>query len=213
MSEEEDSEVFSEPADELDTNESAFQAEEGDTSAESDVEEYDEWTGFSRSSEAGEDPVPSPVKLQEVAAVTSTPQPASKYIPPHLRKVAADVRTQSSESLVKLTKQLKGLLNRYDAYLLSLYIYIYAHGVSSLSEQNMASILDGVEETFRSYSRNGMCTAVYRKMSLTQLKHSRYDLHVNQPDSRWNLVTHHPLGILCRALRSFCSWPIPYDRR
>ena len=114
MSEEGASEVDSESADELD---SVFQAEEGDTSAESDGE-YDEWTGFGRSSEAGEDPVPSPVKLQEVAAVTPTPQPASKYIPPHLRK-AADIQTQSSESLVKLTKRLKGLLNRYDAHLLS----------------------------------------------------------------------------------------------
>ena len=86
-----------------------------DTSA-----EFDEWTGFDQSSEVDEDPVPPLGKPQGTTAVTSNPQPASKYVPPHLRKAAADVQTQSSESLVKLIKQLKGLLNRYATYLLSL---------------------------------------------------------------------------------------------
>lgn len=85
--------------------------EEGNAHTESD-EEYDEWTGFGHSSEADEDPVPSPAKLQVTSAITLSPQPGIKYIPPHLRKAAADVQGQTSEAIAKLTKQLKGLLNR-----------------------------------------------------------------------------------------------------
>ena len=112
MSEEEDSGLGSECAGGLDADGSDYQAE-GDTSAESDEDDYGEWTGFGQSSESDEDHAPGPPKFQETAAPTSTPQPGSKYIPPHLRKAAADVQSQPSESLVKLTKQLNGLLNRY----------------------------------------------------------------------------------------------------
>lgn len=92
--------------------------EEADTSAESDEDYYDEWTGFGRRSEVDEDPTSPPVKPQETPAATPAPQPESKYIPPHLRKVAAGAQGQPSESLVRLTKQLKGFLNRYATRLL-----------------------------------------------------------------------------------------------
>ena len=90
--------------------------EEGDTSAESDEDDYGEWTGFGHSSGADEDPTPGPPKPHEAAATTPTPQFGSRYIPPHLRKEVADAQSQPSESLVKLTKQLNGLLNRYVAH-------------------------------------------------------------------------------------------------
>ncbi|KAF9648687.1 hypothetical protein BDM02DRAFT_3155622 [Thelephora ganbajun] len=128
-------------ADELDVNESISQAEEGNTNTESDDEDYGEWTGFGQRSEPDEDTVPPPVKPQETATTMPTPQPGSKYAPPHLRKVAPGVQSQSSESLVKLTRQLKGLLNR-------------------LSEQNISSILDGVEETYRNHSRNDITSTL-----------------------------------------------------
>lgn len=84
------------------------QTEECFASADSE-EDYEEWMGFDQSSETDEDPmIPPP------------PRPGSKYVPPHLRKEAADTQAQLSESLVKLTKQLKGLLNRYSTYLLPL---------------------------------------------------------------------------------------------
>lgn len=92
--------------------------EESDANTESD-EDYGEWTGFDRSSEADEDAIPPPGKPQEAVVVPPPIQPGSKYIPPHLRGAVADVQTQSSESLVRLTKHLKGLLNRYATSLLS----------------------------------------------------------------------------------------------
>lgn len=116
--EEMEEELVSETADELDASKSDSEVEEGDTSAESDEDDYDEWTGFGQSSEVDEDPISPPTKPRETAANASTPLSGSKYVPPHLRKAATDV--QSSESLVKLIKQLKGLLNRYSAYLLPL---------------------------------------------------------------------------------------------
>lgn len=138
--------------DELNVNESDSEAEEDERSRASE-EDHGEWTGFSHSSEADEDPAPSPAKLLETATFTPTPQPGSKYTPPHLRKAAMDPLDKSSESLVKLTKQLNGLLNRYAPHL-SLSISVLK--AVSLSEQNISSILDGVEDAYRNHSRNGM---------------------------------------------------------
>lgn len=119
MSEEEESDPGTHSTNVLDTDEPNSQTEKGLASADSD-EDYEEWTGFDRSSETDEDPVIPPENPQETAVVPPPPRPGSKYVPPHLRKAAADTQTQLSESLVKLTKQLKGLLNRYPAYLLPL---------------------------------------------------------------------------------------------
>ena len=91
---------------------------EGDTDTESDEGDYVEWTGFGQGSEGDEDPLPPPEKLQETTTAIPAPQPESRYVPPHLRKAPTGAQSQPSESLVKLTKQLKGLLNRYAACLL-----------------------------------------------------------------------------------------------
>ncbi|ETW83202.1 hypothetical protein HETIRDRAFT_244965, partial [Heterobasidion irregulare TC 32-1] len=61
----------------------------------------------------------------------------SAYVPPHLRKVDA----QKSEALTKLTRQLKGLLNR-------------------MSEQNIAAILDDVEEAYRKHRRHDVTSCL-----------------------------------------------------
>ncbi|KAM5535944.1 hypothetical protein V8D89_010384 [Ganoderma adspersum] len=59
----------------------------------------------------------------------------SKYVPPHLRKSAQAANGPVSESQFKLMRQLKGLLNR-------------------MSEQNIASIVDSVEEVYRNNRRH-----------------------------------------------------------
>ena len=120
MSEEEDSGLGSEIVGELCASGSDHKVEEGDTSAESDEDDYGEWTGFGQSSETDEDPTPGLPKPHGIASATPTSQHGSKYVPPHLRKAAADVQSQPSEGLVKLTKRLNGLLNRYAVHLLLL---------------------------------------------------------------------------------------------
>jgi nucleolar MIF4G domain-containing protein 1 len=130
-----------------------FRAEGGDASTESDEEDYDEWMGFDHSSEEDEEPILPPEKPEEIHTVAPSARQDVKYVPPHLRKAAADLQGQPSESLVKLTKRLKGLLNRYVVDL----PLMLALTMSSLSEQNISSILDGVEEAYHNYSRNGRC--------------------------------------------------------
>jgi len=105
---------------ELGAEGSDYKAEKGDTSAESDNDDYGEWTGFGQSLEADEHPALGPQKPHETAVATLTPQPGFKYVPPRLRKPTADVQSQPSEGLVKLTKRLNGLLNRYAVHLLLL---------------------------------------------------------------------------------------------
>lgn len=61
----------------------------------------------------------------------------TRYIPPHLRNRQPETETaEESEAQIKLKRQLKGLLNR-------------------LSEQNISSILDGIEEIYRNQRRHG----------------------------------------------------------
>ena len=96
---------------------------EGETTTNSDEENHDEWTGFGRSSEVDEGRISPSTKPQKATTVPPPLQSASKYVPPHLRNVAADVQAQLSESLVKLTRQLKGLLNRYAIFMLCLGSY------------------------------------------------------------------------------------------
>ncbi|KAI0316061.1 armadillo-type protein [Amylostereum chailletii] len=57
----------------------------------------------------------------------------SRYVPPHLRKRTET--NQDSEEAIKLSRQLKGLLNR-------------------LSEQNISGILDEIEEIYRKHRRH-----------------------------------------------------------
>ncbi|KZT73694.1 ARM repeat-containing protein [Daedalea quercina L-15889] len=71
----------------------------------------------------------------------SIPIPAGRYVPPHLRNRAQVEDAAQSEAQLKLTRQLKGLLNR-------------------LSEQNIASIVDGVEEIYRAHRRHDVTSTL-----------------------------------------------------
>ncbi|KAF6754394.1 MIF4G/MA4 domain-containing protein [Ephemerocybe angulata] len=96
---------------------------------ESGDEEGEEWGGIA---DSGDDETPA---LAPAAAPSK-----GAYIPPHLRKAKLDGQ-QPSEEILKLTRQLKGLLNR-------------------MSEANMASIIDGVEEIYRNNSRNDVTSTL-----------------------------------------------------
>lgn len=80
-----------------------------------------------------DEPTPPPKKEREnpyVAPVPKNAAPAGKYIPPSLRKPAAS----DEEALKQLRRQLQGLLNR-------------------LSEANLLSILQSVEEVYQKSAR------------------------------------------------------------
>ncbi|OSX58848.1 hypothetical protein POSPLADRAFT_1173112 [Postia placenta MAD-698-R-SB12] len=64
----------------------------------------------------------------------------SRYVPPHLRNREASAHGDT-EAQFKLTRQLKGLLNR-------------------MSEQNIASITDGVEEIYRNHRRHDVTSSI-----------------------------------------------------
>ncbi|KAJ3714199.1 hypothetical protein C8R42DRAFT_726684 [Lentinula raphanica] len=84
-----------------------------------DIEE-EEWHGVEQTESLCDDAEESPNSTIEV---TSS---AVRYIPPHLRSEAGN---RSSEEDIKRTRRIKGFLNR-------------------MSEQNIASILDSVEEIY-----------------------------------------------------------------
>lgn len=89
----------------------------------------DDFAGFD--SEADEEPPPKRERENPyVAPVAKSAAPAGKYIPPSLRKAAAS----DEEALKQLRRQLQGLLNR-------------------LSEANMLSILQNVEEVYEKNAR------------------------------------------------------------
>ncbi|KAF8843775.1 ARM repeat-containing protein [Paxillus ammoniavirescens] len=68
------------------------------------------------------------------------PQPAGRYIPPGLRK-QAEGTDKTQEDVEKLTRQLKGLINR-------------------MSEQNMSTVLDGMEEIYRKHRRHDVTSSL-----------------------------------------------------
>ncbi|KAJ7761899.1 hypothetical protein DFH07DRAFT_412445 [Mycena maculata] len=70
---------------------------------------------------------------------TVKPKARTAYIPPHLRNRPRE--EPDSELMVKLMRQLKGLLNR-------------------MTEQNIASILDSIEEIYRKHSRNDVTSTL-----------------------------------------------------
>lgn len=77
----------------------------------------------------------------------------TRYVPPHLRN-AQQSKNQGSEVDTRLTKQLKGLLNRQALTGLTKCLGLLAD-CFRMSEQNLASILDGIEVIYRTYRRHG----------------------------------------------------------
>ncbi|GLB40326.1 putative protein with domain in DAP-5, eIF4G, MA-3 and other proteins [Lyophyllum shimeji] len=149
---------------EMDSEESDEEADEGDISDEdvddedldkdenlqsegSDLDEEDDgWEGIKE--EAAMDHEDASPKIHTPPAQES----AARYIPPHLRnKESADAR--HSESMIKLSRQLKGLLNR-------------------MSEQNLAGILDSIEGIYREHRRNDVTTSLTTLITDSITSHS-----------------------------------------
>ncbi|KAL6307436.1 ARM repeat-containing protein [Sparassis latifolia] len=99
-------------------------------------EEDAEWQGFG-DSKTSTIHTQSPSDAPAISAPNSS---ETRYIPPHLR-VRTQETPQDSETQLKLIRQLKGLLNR-------------------MTEQNIASIVDGVEEIYRDHRRHDVTSTL-----------------------------------------------------
>ncbi|KAJ3972249.1 hypothetical protein EV361DRAFT_970953 [Lentinula raphanica] len=108
-----------------------------------DIEE-EEWHGVEQTESLCDDAEESPNSTIEV---TSS---AVRYIPPHLRSEAGN---RSSEEDIKRTRRIKGFLNR-------------------MSEQNIASILDSVEEIYRDDRRHDVTSTITTLIIDTISSHS-----------------------------------------
>ncbi|KAI9574026.1 hypothetical protein HD554DRAFT_2252704 [Boletus coccyginus] len=95
----------------------------------------DEWTGFGTNDNepSQHDPATEEANIKE-----SETRPSGRYIPPGLRK---EYKTSEGEDIVKLTRQLKGLINR-------------------MSEQNMSTVLDAIEEVYRNHRRHDVTSTL-----------------------------------------------------
>ncbi|KAI0091308.1 hypothetical protein BDY19DRAFT_991875 [Irpex rosettiformis] len=98
---------------------------------ESDEDDGEEWGGIGGNIAIVEDSPTSKV-------VADAPGASTHYVPPHLRKAADN---KQSEAQIKLTRQMKGLLNR-------------------MSEQNISTILDSVEEIYRNNRRHDVTSTI-----------------------------------------------------
>nr|QDK64589.1 putative Sgd1p [Ganoderma lucidum] len=122
-------------------NDDDDEADDDEENQEVEELEGEEWRGFGNGStgeEVEESGDESAIGEDDNQGGTKTSQrmlSGSKYVPPHLRKSAEAVNVTVSEAQLKLTRQLKGLLNR-------------------MSEQNIASIVDGVEDVYRNNRRH-----------------------------------------------------------
>ncbi|KAG9314967.1 hypothetical protein JVU11DRAFT_4076 [Chiua virens] len=104
-----------------------------------EAEEWDEsneWTGLAPNDE--ELPQRDPAEDKDVEE--SQARPSGRYIPPSLRKASGEGEGEG-EDMVKLARQLKGLINR-------------------MSEQNMTSVLDSVEKVYRKHRRHDVTSAL-----------------------------------------------------
>ncbi|OJT11465.1 Suppressor of glycerol defect protein 1 [Trametes pubescens] len=131
--------------------------DEEESLQEVDKAEDEEWHGFGGADDDEEDGSKPYEEVTSDAVVPAAPS-GSKYVPPHLRKRAEAESGQPSEAQLKLTKQLKGLLNR-------------------MSEQNMASIVEGVEEIYRNNRRHDV-TETLTKLIVDGI--SSHSMHLDQ---------------------------------
>ncbi|KAJ6513111.1 hypothetical protein C8R45DRAFT_857463 [Mycena sanguinolenta] len=129
-SEADESEGDESEADEVEDNAAASENE-----SLSDADDDEEWHGIQPEGMDSADQDEEPTN----AAPAAESQPGTAYVPPHLRKRPQD--EADSEAIIKLTRQLKGLLNR-------------------MTEQNIGSILDSIEEIYRKHSRNDVTSTL-----------------------------------------------------
>lgn len=85
--------------------------EEESASGEDDTRQEEEWGGFGGHSSDLEQDMNAP--QAQTSVPPEKPVPGTRYVPPHLRNRQADSESEKqSEEQLKLTRQLKGLLNR-----------------------------------------------------------------------------------------------------
>lgn len=110
-------------------------------SEEGSDEDEEEWLGFDGPESDGANKERNSMPAQAPVAKSAIDKPTSgiRYVPPHLRNRQAGSEAEAeklSEEQIKLQRQLKGLLNR-------------------MSEQNISTILDSMEEIYRDHRRHG----------------------------------------------------------
>ncbi|KAF7970077.1 hypothetical protein HWV62_25056 [Athelia sp. TMB] len=104
----------------------------------------EEWGGVGLTLEGDNDSDEAPLLLEpsgEAVDGAPTADHTSRYVPPHLRNRDSTNDQPDSEELIKLKRQLNGLLNR-------------------MSEQNMAAILDSMEELYRKNRRHDLTSTL-----------------------------------------------------
>jgi nucleolar MIF4G domain-containing protein 1 len=104
--------------------------------------ELEEWHGFQDTTfdSADHDRELEPALSSDSRPVSApSSSGASHYVPPHLREKYLD--SNGVEGNVKLTRQLKGLLNK-------------------LSEQNVATIVDNIEALYREHRRHDVTASI-----------------------------------------------------
>ncbi|KAJ7455339.1 hypothetical protein B0H11DRAFT_252563 [Mycena galericulata] len=122
------------PSDESESDEEASVSDEDSRSA----DEEEEWGGIGELDLDKQDEAKEGAEPVDDGPVLK-PQGGTAYIPPHLRNRPRD--DADAELIVKLNRQIKGLLNR-------------------MTEQNIASILDSVEEIYRKHRRNDVTSTL-----------------------------------------------------
>ncbi|KAF7977509.1 hypothetical protein HWV62_3486 [Athelia sp. TMB] len=126
----------------LDVSEKSGSDSEEEESSEAADEE--EWGGVGLTPEGDNDSDEAPLLLEPPeGAINGAPTAdhTSRYVPPHLRNHDSAHNQPDSEELIKLKRQLNGLLNR-------------------MSEQNMAAILDSIEELYRKNRRHDLTSTL-----------------------------------------------------
>ncbi|KAH9002936.1 hypothetical protein EDB86DRAFT_2894059 [Lactarius hatsudake] len=110
---------------------------------ESEPPELEEWHGIHDTTlemaALGAGSQTNPLSDHQQLPVRSPAAGSARYVPPHLREGLPN--SNKSDSYVKLTRQLKGSLNK-------------------LSEQNIATILSNIEALYREHRRNDVTTSI-----------------------------------------------------
>jgi len=128
---------------------------------------------------------------------------ATRYIPPHLRNTQVD-DGKDSEVTIRLTRQLKGLLNRYEILYMLLVEFTWSK-LNSMSEQNMATVLESIEEVYRGHRRNGKWNPPLLTPLLNDPSHrlvSRRYINIDDIDHRRYIISFVVIGLLRCATRS-----------
>ncbi|KAJ3515422.1 hypothetical protein NLJ89_g1761 [Agrocybe chaxingu] len=140
-----------------DTNDSDEGEDDSDGESSGNYDDGEEWKGISRDSPALEE-TSSREDSNPGETVIAKPAPTSLYVPPHLGKLQRQ-DDANSETILKLTRQLKGLLNRQE--FLSMRFWQHPNTVlARMSEQNIGTIITSIEEVYREHRRNDVTSTL-----------------------------------------------------